>query len=78
MKRKWKADEMEMAINFKAVRLSWVSGLLALVVWMIAGLIKTKELPFIPFMLVILQTIIFFASKLIMTRRAVGKEKDYD
>ncbi len=78
MKRKWKADEMEMAINFKAMRLSWVFGLLSLITWMIVGYIKTQEILYIPLKILIFQNTIFFISKLLMTRKAVGKGKDYD
>lgn len=66
-----KADEMEMAINFKAMRLAWVVENLILLAWIIVDMAKTGELPFIPFMIIAVQNIIFFGSKLIMTRRMI-------
>lgn len=35
-----KADEMEMAINFKSMRLSWVFGNIALFIWLVVAFIK--------------------------------------
>lgn len=70
-----KADEMEMFINFKSMRLSWVFVNIALVVWLAVTFIKSGELPFILFMIFCLQNIIFFGSKIILTRRMSSNEK---
>lgn len=70
-----KADEMEMFINFKSMRLSWVFVNAALVIWLIVTFVKSGELPFILFMIVCIQNIIFFGSKIFLTRRMSSDEK---
>ncbi len=67
-----KADEMEMAINLKSMRLSWVFVMVALCAWCIVGFINDGNLPFIPFMIFCLQNIIFFSARLFITRQIVG------
>jgi len=64
-----KADEMEMSINFKSMRLSWVFVTIALIIWIAVDFIKSGELPLIPFTIISFQNIIFFGSKLYMTRK---------
>ena len=78
MKRKWKADEMETAVNFKAMRLSWVFVGVALFVWCIMEYIKVGELPYFPFIILLAQNIVFIFSKSLISRRLVGKKEDTD
>jgi hypothetical protein len=72
-----KPDEMEMSINFLSMRLSWIFENIALVVWLIVDFSKTREISFIPFMIIAVQNMIFFGSKLYMTRKIsrTGDEK---
>ncbi len=70
-----KADEMEMFINFKSMKLSWVFVNIALFIWLVVTFIKSGELPFILFTIICFQNIIFFGSKLYMTRKMSGNEK---
>ncbi|HBQ86281.1 MAG TPA: hypothetical protein DD811_07370 [Syntrophomonas sp.] len=70
-----KADEMEMYINFKSMRLSWVFVNVALVTWLAVTFIKTGELPFILFMITCFQNMIFFGCKLYITRQISSNEK---
>lgn len=70
-----KADEMEMFINFKSMRLSWVFVNIALIIWLALTFIKSGELPFILFMIISFQNIIFFGSKIYMTHRMSSNEK---
>ena len=70
-----KADEMEMFINFKSMRLSWVFVNIALIIWLAETFIKSRELPFILFTIICFQNIIFFGSKLYMTRKMSSNEK---
>lgn len=65
-----RADEMELSINFKAMRLAWVFENIALAVWMIVSYIKENGNAFIPFIIIAAQNVIFFGSKLYMTRKA--------
>jgi len=78
MKKKWKADEMEMAVNFKSMRISWVFVGVALVAWCLVFLIKDGDVPFIPFMILCIQNIIFFSCTLIYKRMLSGNEKKMD
>ena len=71
-----KADEMEMSVNFKAMRLSWTLVGLSLAIWVIVEMAVHGELPFIPFILLCMQSIVFFGAKLILTKRIVGKNND--
>lgn len=64
-----KSDEMEMSINFKSMRLSWLFVIIALIIWLLVDFIKSVELPFIPFTIICIQNIIFFGSKRYMTRK---------
>ena len=70
-----KADEMEMFINFKSMRFSWLFVNIALFVWLIVALIKSGELNFIIFMIISFQNIIFFGSKIYMTRKMSRDDK---
>lgn len=70
-----KADEMEMSINFKSMRLSWVFGNIALLIWLTVALIKSGELPLALFSIISLQNVIFFGSKLYMTHKMSSNEK---
>lgn len=63
-----KADEMEMSINFKAMRLSWVFVVVVLIIWVFYDFITTGELNTI-FSIILLQSIIFFGSKLYLTKK---------
>lgn len=78
MKGNWKADEMEMSINFKAMRVALLFSMLALATWVIVIVVKTKELASTPFIILLLQNLIFFFSKSVITRRMVGKDKKND
>ncbi len=73
MNQKWKADEMEMAINFKAMRLSWVFVTVVLLVWCVIELAINGDIPLIPFIILCGQNVIFFSAKLIMTNKLSGK-----
>ena len=75
MKNK-KADEMELAINFKAARLAYVFVTISLVIWMIVDFATTGEFPLPQLIIVALQNIIFFGSKFLMTRRMVGDREE--
>ncbi len=71
-----KADEMEMAINFKSMRLSWVFVIISLFIWIVADFLISGEFPFIPFIIIVIQNIIFFGSKLYMTHKMVGNNNE--
>lgn len=72
MKKRIKADEMEMSINFKAVRASWIYSLLFLIVWNMFSVIKTDDIELIPFILLVSETLIMFVVKSILTKKMSG------
>lgn len=80
MKRRqsWRADEMEMAINFKAVRLSWVFLTLSLGIWCLSVTIVTGEPPVIPSLLMCFSSCIFYWTKLWQTRQMTKPEAGSD
>lgn len=63
-----KADEMEMEINFKSMRLAWIFINLVLLAWLIISLVKKNEDYQILLIIILAQNIVFFASKLIYTK----------
>lgn len=71
-----KADEMEMSINFRALRISMLLVGALLIVWNIIELIVKGEINFLPFYLMLLQSGSFFFSKVILTKRLVRDNKD--
>jgi len=67
---------MELSINFKATRLSWVAGLMFLFIWNMVVLIQTGKIATNAFVLMCLQCVVFFVSKLLFTKRLTGVKKD--
>ena len=72
-----KADEMEIHVNFKAVRLSWAAVALFLIVWNVFELISTGNIPLFPFLLMSVQSGVFFWAKLVLSKR-MTKASHYD
>lgn len=70
-----RADEMEMSINFKAMRLAWVFGNIALLVWAIISQI-TGDTSQIQIAIILIQTVIFFGSQSYMQRKMTKEKKD--
>ena len=70
-----KADEMEMEINFKSMRLAWVAENLILVVWMVVLAFRDGDLG-MPSIIISVQNLLFFGSKLIMTRRMTRRDEE--
>ncbi|XMB68026.1 hypothetical protein RI065_05795 [Mycoplasmatota bacterium zrk1] len=64
-----KPDEMEMQINYKSMRLSYIFTTLFMFCWLMVDFIKTGDLlqPLISF--IFLQQIIFFGYKIILTNK---------
>ena len=70
-----KADEMEMFINFKSMRLSWVFGNIALFIWLVVAFIKSGDFPLTLFTIICFKNVIFFGSKIYMTRKVSSNDK---
>lgn len=75
--KNFKADEMEMAINFKAMRLAWMFLELALAIYCIAVLVMYGDLPSIPVVILCISGVIFWVSKLLITKQ-MTVSGDYD
>ena len=70
-----KADEMEMAINYKAMRLSWVVLVVALVIWDCIEIAQGNTgSPVI--LLVALQGVVFWGSKVYYTNKITAAGDD--
>ncbi|WP_041720691.1 hypothetical protein [Alkaliphilus metalliredigens] len=67
-----KPDEMEMSINFKSMRLSWSFVTISLVIWLVVDLIINGKLHLILSIIISIQNIILFGSKLFMTHKMSG------
>lgn len=65
----FKADEMEMSINFKSMRLAWVFSELALAIYCIVRLFMNGNLPSVSLLILCISGAIFWVSKLIMTKQ---------
>jgi hypothetical protein len=59
-----KPDEMDMAISFKAMRLSWVFVNVSLLLWLVLDYFNIILLA-----IVCVQNILYFGSKVILTRK---------
>jgi hypothetical protein len=75
-KKKWMADEMEMCINFKSIRVSYVFSVIALLAYCIFKYAVKKELPFIPFIILCGELFLFYTSKLYLTKKMTGGSPD--
>lgn len=76
MKKRIIADELEMSINYKAVRASWAFSTIYLVIWNIVAVFKMGKIEILPFALMCLQDIILWLAKLILTRKMVSGCED--
>lgn len=71
-----RADEMEMYINLKSIRIAWAYTVLVLLVWSVYEMVKFGELGW-PFYLMITQNLIIFVSKEIIRRKlTAGKNEE--
>lgn len=64
-----KADEMEMAINYKSARNAYLFVTISLMAWILYELLQNDELPFIQFAIFSIQNFIFFSSKQYLTKK---------
>lgn len=75
-KQKWKADEMEIAINYKAMRIAFVFSIIALLAYCVYDYVTSSEIPTIPFVIACIQGAVFFASKVSITYKMTKKDDD--
>jgi len=64
-----KSDELEASVALKAVRWAWIYTVMFLVVWCVAAYIATQDFPFLPFLLLVTQNIVFLAAQQIYARK---------
>lgn len=76
MKKNIKADEMEMAINFKSMRIAFVFSTLALTVYCCLETFIGGKLPTVPCIIWLLQGSLFFCAKLIFTKLTTVKSDE--
>ena len=70
-----RADEMELSINFRAIRVSWVLTAVFLLIWNIVLLIRDGAISTIPFVLMMLQVCSMLATKVILSN-SMGRNDD--
>lgn len=75
-RKKWKADEMEMAINFRSIRVAYVFSIGTLLGYCVYDFALHKELPFVPFIVVCGQLFLFYFSKLWLTKKMTKGNQD--
>lgn len=68
-------DEMEMSINLKSVRITWVYGLSFLLVWSAYNVIRTGNLG-LPFILLASQLVIYYFCRRMITRSLAGRYEE--
>lgn len=68
-----KSDEMELTVNYKAARNTFVFLELALDVYCLVCVINTGELPWV-WLIFIVSGLVFWGTKLIETKRLTGSE----
>jgi len=70
-----RADEMEMSIIYKAMRLAWVFENVALLVWAVISQIN-GDTSRIQILIILFQNAIFYGSQLYMRRKMAQEKKD--
>lgn len=76
LRKKWEADEMEMAINFKSIRVAYIFSIVTLLGYCIYDFIIRKVLPFIPFIVVCGQLSLFYFTKIYLTEKVTRGNRD--
>ena len=78
MKRKNpQPDELEMFINFRAMRVAWIILQVLLIIWCIVSFIFFFRLALVPFLLLSISNTTFFLSKLVISAKLTcGAKKD--
>ncbi|MDD3392534.1 MAG: hypothetical protein PHE54_03260 [Bacilli bacterium] len=69
-----KSDEMELEINFKSMRLSWIFLTLSLVIWDLYEIIKGENGSLVT-LLIAVNLVIFNFSKLYYTKKMTSYDK---
>lgn len=67
--------EMEMSINLKAIRISWVFTILSLLIWITYEWIKYDSFNWIAFIIMDSQTILYWGIQLILKWK-LGKNEE--
>lgn len=70
-----KPDEMEMYIAFQSMKFAYIFVVIALIVWLWIDFTRSGELPLVPFIIMSIQNLIFFGSKIYMTRKMSSFKK---
>lgn len=71
-----RADEMEMAINYKSIRLAYTFLEVGLLIFCFITLATSKELLLVPFILAMASSAIFWFMKLYYTKRMTAGNED--
>lgn len=80
-KHNWKADEMEMSINYRAMRCSWIFLELGLLTFSIVYSIADGTISLlsrVPFIMAMASSSVFWLVKLYYTKKLTKKETEDD
>lgn len=75
MKKAYKADEMEMSINLRALRFAWAYSSVFLFIWISYDWISNSEFNSFAFILLVSQLVVFW-SVLIFLKWKLGKDEE--
>lgn len=70
-----KADEMEMYINLKSLRIAWVFTVICLLVWSIYDYAVNAQLG-LPFILLLTQEVVFWSCTLYLRHKLSGQNEE--
>lgn len=74
MKSFHKMDEMEMSINLRVIKLTWVYAVIFLIVWIWHDWLKTGLFQWLPFILMTSQLIVYWSVQLFLKWK-LGKDE---
>ncbi len=75
-RKKWKADEMEMAVNFLSIRVAYIFSIVTLFAYCVYAFLIRHELPAIPFIIFSGQLFLFYLSKIYLTKKMTKGNRD--
>ena len=70
-----KADEMEMYITLKSIKIAWLFTVIYLLIWSTYDTVKTSQLG-LPIILLISQNMVFYACLLFLRHRITSENEE--
>ncbi|MEA4924298.1 hypothetical protein SDC9_172927 [bioreactor metagenome] len=70
-----KADEMEMYITLKSIKIAWLFTVIYLLVWSVYDTLKTSQIG-LPLILLLAQNVVFYTCILFFRHRVSGSHEE--